>query len=104
MKYLLKWMNNAEKEINDAFKPLFNYVIYRQKAHNVAITPLKDLPDIGIDDPTFKMIMERVWNHMSHNHPPAIMTSKASLRGWADRLITYYALIGNRRFDAFIAI
>ena len=81
MKYLLKWMNNTEKEINDAFKPLFNYVIYRQKAHNVAITPLKDLPDIGIEDPTFKMIMERVWNHMSHNHPPAIMTLKPPSEG-----------------------
>ena len=60
-------------------KPLFNYVIYRQKRicryHSV-----EGLPDIGIEDPTFKMIMERVWNHMSHNHPPAIMTLKPPQR------------------------
>ena len=59
MKYLLKWMNNVEKEQNEAFRPMYNYTYYRQKAHEFAISAIMQgtghglgpVGDTGILDP-----------------------------------------------------
>ena len=89
MKYLLKWMNNTEKEINDAFKPMYNYVIYRQQAHNVATQSMKDIAsDLGIDDPTFRMITDRVFQYTAQNSPPSITTLQPPNKPGAPRVIS----------------
>ena len=85
MKYLLKWINNVEKEQNEAFRPMYNYTYYRQKAHEFAISAIMQATGNGLgtvgDTGIIDLIQSTVYEHIVSTSPPAITTLKPESKG-----------------------
>ena len=66
MKHLLKWMNDAEKDLNEAFAPLFSYIKLRQTMHIMVqqITQHSLINDIVMDAKNDDDVVSGVGNIM----------------------------------------
>ena len=82
MRHLLKWMNNAEKQINLSVEPLFSYVIKantRQSSRGIMYETL-----IGLTEGEYpqemriltEYIEKGVKSYMDNNYPPKLFALK----------------------------
>lgn len=77
-------MNNVEKEQNEAFRPMYNYAYYRQRAHQHAQDALaRALKTFGgmADTTIVDLVESNVYEHIVSNSPPAITTLRPASKG-----------------------
>ena len=83
MRHLLKWMNNAEKQINLSVEPLFSYMKLRQTLPNV-VSGIMYETLIGLTEGEYpqemriltEYIEKGVKSYMDNNYPPKLFALK----------------------------